>query len=308
MLYKRRNWTSLAFLAPNFIGFAIFTSIPVVAAFVLSLCQWDIFHSPKFIGLRNFVALLGFSHGENGFEANDPQFWQYMGNTLFLMMAIPLSMAGSMLLAIVLNQKLRGRVFYRTIFFLPSICTGVGIMLLWKWIYEPDFGLFNYFLSLVGIDGPQWLRNYYWAKPSLMLMSLWVAIGGTNMILYLAGLQSIDPQLYEAADIDGASKWQKFFHITYPLLMPTTFFIFITSVIGVNSGVAGFQGGFESAYVMTQGGPAGATKTVSYYIYDHAFQYFNMGYAAAISVVLFFLVLIVTLLNWQYGGKKVQYV
>ena len=302
MLYKRHNWTALAFLTPNLLGFALFTSLPVLAAFALSLFRWDLFHAPKFVGLQNFVDLLGW-HAEDGqTKMNDPEFWKYLGNTLFLMMAIPINMAGAMFLAIVLNQKIRGRVLFRTIFFLPTICAGVGVMLLWKWIYNPEFGLLNYLLSLVGIKGPLWLQSYHLAKPSLMLMGLWSGIGGTSMVLYLAGLQGISPELYEAAEIDGANAWQKFAHITYPMLMPTTFFIFITSVIG------GFQGGFESAYVMTGGGPAGATTTISYYIYNHAFQWFNMGYAATIAVVLFGLVLLVTLLNWRYGGRRVQYV
>ena len=302
MLDRRRNGTAMLFLAPNIIGFAAFTLIPVIAAIMLSLFEWNLFHSPKFVGLGNFINLLGWHKEDANWVANDPEFWKYLGNTLFFMLAIPVSMAGSMFLAVVLNQKLRGRTIFRTIFFLPSICAGVAIMLLWKWLYNPEFGLINYLLSLVGIEGPRWLMDYYWAKPAIMIMGTWSAVGGTNMILYLAGLQGIPPELYEAADIDGANSWQKFRHITYPALMPTTFFIFITSVIG------GFQGGFEAAYVMTEGGPAGATTTVSYYIYNHAFQWFNMGYAAAIAVVLFVIVLIVTLINWKYSGRKVEYI
>jgi multiple sugar transport system permease protein len=302
MLYRRNNLAALAFLAPNLAGFLVFTSLPVIAAFGLSFFRWDLFNAPEFVGLANYFDLLGWHAEEGRTAANDPEFWQYLGNTLFLMLVIPLNMAGSMFLAIVLNQKLRCRVFFRTIFFLPTVCAGVGIMLLWKWIYDPDFGLLNNFLSLFGVEGLLWLQSYHWAKPALMIMTLWAGIGGTNMILYLAGLQTISPELFEAAEIDGAGTWSKFVHITYPMLMPTSFFIFITSMI------AGFQGGFEMAYVMTQGGPAGSTTTVSYYIYDHAFRFFNMGYAAAIAVVLFVFVLLVTLVNWKYGGRKVQYV
>ncbi len=302
MLERKRNGIAMLFLAPNIVGFAVFTLIPVIAAIALSLFEWNLFHPPKFVGLGNFINLLGWHKEKAGWVANDPEFWKYLGNTLFFMLAIPVNMAGSMFLAIVLNQKLRGRTFFRTIFFLPSICAGVAIMLLWKWLYNPEFGLINYLLARIGIDGPRWLEDYYWAKPAIMIMGTWAAVGGTNMILYLAGLQGIPPELYEAADIDGANSWQKFRYITYPALMPTTFFIFITSVIG------GFQGGFEAAYVMTGGGPAGATTTVSYYIYNHAFQWFNMGYAAAIAVVLFVIVLIVTLINWKYGGRKVEYI
>lgn len=303
MLYKRHNGTALAFLAPNLIGFLVFTSIPVIAAFTLALFEWDIFNPPRFIGLRNFADLLGWHHGDDGqLRMNDPEFWKYLWNTVFLMLVIPINIAGSMFLAIVLNQKMCGRVFFRTIFFLPTVCAGVGIMLLWKWIYNPEFGLVNYVLAKIGIEGPGWLTQYHWAKPSLMIMGFWGTIGGTSMILYLAGLQGIAPELYDAADVDGANAWQKFVHITYPMLMPTTFFILITSVIG------GFQGGFEAAYIMTRGGPEGATTTIVYYIYNHAFAWFNMGYAAAITVVLFFIVLLVTIVNWKYGGRRLQYV
>jgi len=302
MTNKQRNLTGFAFLAPNFAGFLVFTFIPVVSAFALSLCEWDLFHAPRFVGLRNFVDLLGWFTDEGKLYAGDPRFWKCLGNTLFLMINIPISMSASLLLAIVLNQKIRGRVLFRAVFYLPTICSGVGIMLLWMWIYNPEFGLANYLLSWVGIKGPLWLRSYHWAKPSLMLMGLWGGTGGTSMILYLAGLQGIPPELYEAAQIDGASAWRRFRYVTFPMLAPTTFFIFITSVIG------GFQGGFDAAYVMTKGGPDGATSTISYYIYNHAFQWFNMGYAAAIAVVLFGLVLVVTALNWRLGGRRVEYV
>jgi len=306
LLYKKRNWTALAFLAPNFIGFLIFTSIPVVAAFGLALFEWDIFNPPKFVGLRNFIDLLGWHVADDGKRhMNDPVFWKYLWNTLFFMLIIPINIFGSMFLAIVLNQKMRGRVLFRVIFFIPSVCSGVGIMLLWKWLYNPEFGLINQMLLACGWAQdslPRWLNSYHMAKPAIMLMGFWGAIGGTTMILYLAGLQGIDPQLYDAADIDGANSWEKFVHITYPMLMPTTFFIFITSVIG------GFQGGFESAYIMTGGGPEGSTTTMVYYIYKHAFVWFNMGYAATVSIVLFAIVLLATIVNWKYGGKKVQHV
>lgn len=299
---RNQGLAATIFLAPNLIGFLTFTFLPVIAALVLSLCRWDLFSEPSFAGVRNFVDLLGWYREGGRIHANDPEFWKYLGNTLFLMMGIPINMAAALFIALVLNQKLRFRVFFRTIFFLPTICMGVGVMLLWMWIYNPEFGLLNHLLAAVGIHGPSWLKSYAWAKPAIMLMGLWAAMGGTNMIIYLAGLQGIPPELYEAADIDGASGWHRFWYITFPSLTPTTFFIFITSVIG------GFQGGFDAAYIMTRGGPDGATTTISYYTFLHGFQYFNMGYAAAIAVVLFFLVLIVTLVNWKFGGKRVEYV
>ncbi len=323
-IHRRRNLTGFLFLAPNLLGFLVFTAVPVGAAFTLSLFQWDLFHPPRFVGLQNFVDLLGWFRDAEGRHLADPRFWKYLWNTLFLMTAIPIQMAASLFLAIVLNQKIRGRVLFRTVFYLPTVCAGVGIMLLWMWIYNPEFGLFNTLIKAIvdvfnagavrlahlfpgvsvrplTVPQPPWLKGYHWAKPSLMIMRVWGGMGGTSMILYLAGLQGISPELYEAAEIDGAGPWQRFRHITLPMLTPTTFFIFITSVIG------GFQGGFDAAYVMTRGGPDGATTTISYYIFNHAFRWFNMGYAAAIAVVLFFIVFAVTLVNWKYGGRKVNY-
>jgi multiple sugar transport system permease protein len=285
--------TAYLFLLPNLAGFGVFVVVPVLAALTLSFFRWDLFHPPRFVGLRNFVQLLGRTSEANGSSQwNDPRFWRFLGNTLFFMIGIPFNMASALALALLLNQKLRGRTLFRTIFFLPTVCMGVGLMLLWRFMFNPDAGIVNASLHAIGITGPSWL-SYYWAKPTIMLMNLWVAMGGTNMILYLAGLQNIPPELYEAAHIDGAGAWGRFWQITLPALRPTTFFILITSII------AGFQGEFDSAYVMTQGGPDGATTSLSYYIFNHAFRWFNLGYASAVSVVLFIAVLSATLLNWR---------
>ena len=278
------------FLLPNLLGFLVFTSLPVLASLSLSFFEWDLFTSPRFVGLHNFAVLM-----------RDRDFWYYAFNTLFLMLAIPANMLGSLLLAMVMNRKLRGIVVFRTIYFLPSIVAGVGTYLLWRWIYNPDYGLINTVLRAVGIEGPQWLQSITWAKPALMFMGFWTVVGGYNMILYLAALQGVSPELYEAADIDGANPWQKFWAITWPLVSPTTFFIFTMSIIG------GLQGGFEQALVMTGGGPAGVTTTIGYYIYNHAFAWNHMGYAAAIAWVLFAAVFVVTLLNWRFGGRVVHY-
>ncbi|MCK5160220.1 MAG: sugar ABC transporter permease, partial [Candidatus Aureabacteria bacterium] len=234
-------------------------------------------------------------------QANDAYFWQYLGNTLFLMLGIPISMFASLGLAVLMNKKLRGIVFFRTIYFLPSICTGVALYVLWRWIYNTDLGLLNTLLGYIGIPKVEWLTDTALAKPSLMLMGIWTGVGGYNMILYLAGLQGIPLDIYEAADIDGASGWQKFWAVTWPMLSPTTFFIFIMSVIG------GFQGGFDAAYIMTGGGPAGSTTTLSYYIFNNAYRWSKMGFAASIAWVLFALVFVVTLFNWKFGGKVVHY-
>ncbi|MCK4625863.1 MAG: sugar ABC transporter permease, partial [Phycisphaerae bacterium] len=218
-----------------------------------------------------------------------------------------------------LNQKLRGMVLFRALFFLPSITAGIGTMLLWMWLLNPDFGIINSVLSniygalawmadLVGwtwaswaVVRPAWLQDVNWAKPSLIMMGLWGSMGGMNMILYLAALQNVPPALYEAAKIDGAGAWQRFWKITWPMVSPTTFFIFIMSIIG------GFQGGFQQAHIMTDGGPAGSTTTIGFYIYQNAYMWFKMGYAASIAWLLFLIVLVLTLINWHASKRFVHY-
>ena len=317
----RTTRAAYGFLLPNLLGFLVFTSLPVLASLALSFFQWDLFSAPQFVGMQNYSRLLGFQAG----RPNDPDFWYYAFNTGFLLLIIPVNILGSLFLAVVLNQKLRGIVVFRTIYFMPSIVAGVATYLLWRWLYNPDYGLFNTLIAhclpgwlnaaitkVCAVLGqvlmghplewpPNWLASVGWAKPALMFMGFWSVVGGYNMILYLAALQGVSPELYEAADIDGANRWQKFWTITWPMVSPTTFFILTMSLIG------GLQGGFEQAFVMTRGGPAGATTTISYYIYNHAFAWNHMGYAAAIAWVLFAAVLVVTMLNWRFGGKVVHY-
>ncbi len=292
------NLTAWLYLLPNLSGFLLFSMIPVIFAVILSFFKWDVFNSPEFVGLQNFRNLLGWTYSDGQIIFNDPDFWKYLYNTLFLMMGIPLNMLAALCIAMLLNRKMKGISFFRTVFYLPSICAGVAVYMLWACLYNPEYGIINTVLGFVGIEGPGWLTEYEWSKPSLMLIELWAAMGGTNMLLYLAGLQGISEELYEAAEIDGASGFQKFWHITVPMLAPTNFFIFVMSVIG------GFQGGFDAAFILTQGGPAGSTTTLSYYIYNHAFEWFNMGYAATISLVLFAIVMLVTIINWCFGGKN----
>lgn len=284
------------FLLPNFLGFLIFTSIPVLASLVLSFFQWDLLSPPKWVAFKNFVMLF-----------HDPLFGKVCYNTVYLMMGIPIGMMGSLLIALAMNQKLRGIVLFRTVYFLPTICSGIAIFVLWRFIYNPDFGFFNFLIHKLGefihvpLQGPNWLTDARWAKPALIIMGLWQGIGGPNMILYLAALQGIPRDLYEAADIDGANGWQKFWSVTWPMISPTTFFIAIMSLIG------GFQAGFDAAFIMTGGGPENSTKTIMYYIYNNAFEWFNMGYAAAIAWVLFIVIFIFTLLQWKVGGRVVHY-
>jgi len=305
---KGDTLAAIGFLSPNILGFMLFTFLPIIASLILAFCQWDIISGVKgieWVGLKNFVTLLGFSvqevEGNTSLAANDPLFWYYLYNTVFLMLGIPIGMAGSLFLAMLLNQKIPARDSFRTIFFLPTMCVPVALFLLWRWLFNHQFGLLNYVIGLLGLQGPDWLGTVAWAKLSIMLASLWIGVGGGGMILYLAGLQGIPKDLYEAAEIDGAGSWNRFKHITWPLLTPTTFFIFITSIIG------GFQGGFEAAFMMTQGGPAGSTTSIAYYIYLNAFTWFKMGYAASISWILFLLVFVVTIVSWRYGGRRVHY-
>ncbi|MBU9888863.1 MAG: sugar ABC transporter permease [Candidatus Omnitrophica bacterium] len=286
-----------AFLMPNLIGFLVFTSLPVLASLGLSFVQWDLLSGdPQWVGIANFVEL-----------TKDPFFVKYCWNTIYLMLAIPLGMAGSLLLAIALNQKLKGTVFFRTVYFLPTICSGVAIFMLWRLIYNSNFGFFNMMISQFGdflglkLTGPNWLTDESWAKPALIIMNVWQTVGGSNMILYLAALQGVPRDLYDAAEVDGATGWQKFWAVTWPQISPTTFFIAIMSLIG------GFQAGFDQAYIMTGGGPNGSTTTIIYYIFKNAFEWYRMGYAAAISWVLFLIIFVFTVLNWRFYGRNVHY-
>lgn len=306
---KQEIIAAWVFLAPNLIGFIVFTVFPVIVSLLLSFFEWDIVQwPPKFIGFDHFIRLLGWhtdTHGQLAF--NDPLFWKYTWNTIYLMAGIPINIAGSLGLAILLNRKVRGLVLFRTMMFLPSISSAVAVALLWTWLYNPHFGLINdaiaSFGNLIGLrlDGPEWLTDATWAKPALMLMGFWTLVGGMNMIYYLAALQSIPKELYEAAQIDGANAWQQFLTVTWPMVSPTTFFVLTMSVIG------GFQGGFLNAFIMTRGGPNGSTTTIEYYIFNNLFHYQHAGYAAAIAWLLFLAVFMVTLVHWRRGGKWVFY-
>ena len=299
ILIKNSTKEALAaygFLLPNLIGFLVFTSLPVLASFLLSFVRWDLFTPPQFSGLDNFIRLV-----------QDPLFWKYCWNTIYLMASIPISMAGSLLLAVALNQKLKGIVFFRTVYFLPTICSGVAIYMLWRLLYNADFGLFNLMIAKIGeifhlpLRGPNWLTDENWAKPALIIMSVWQTVGGYNIVLYLAALQGVPRDLYEAAEIDGANSWQKFWKVTWPQISPTTFFIATMSIIG------GFQAGFDPAFIMTGGGPNGSTTTIIYYLFNNAFQWHQMGYAAALAWFLFLIIFLLTVIKWRAFGKAVYY-
>jgi multiple sugar transport system permease protein len=307
---NNRQWEAIAaygFLLPNFIGFLVFTSIPVLISLVLAFTNWDVFRSPQWVGLYNFRSLLGFTREQGQLVPNDPFFWKYIFNTVFMMLGLPIGMAVSLIMALIFNQKIKGIMLFRTLFFLPTVCSGVATLILWKYLYNNDVGLFNTMIYQFGkllhmnLNGPDWIGTSQWAKPSLILMGLWGALGGFSTILYLAALQNVPKDMYEAAEIDGANNWKKFWAITWPMISPTTFFVLIMGVIG------GFQTGFMTASIMTGGGPAGSTITIEYYIYNTAFTLFHMGYASAIAWVLFAVIFLLTMVTWKFGGRVVTY-
>jgi len=303
---------ALGFLAPNFLGFIVFTVGPVLFSLAVSFTNWNLQRTVPFrwIGLEGFGEM---------FRSQD--FWLYFLNTAYFMLGIPLAIVGALGLALLLSRPLRGVVVYRTMFYLPTFTSGVALMILWKALYNPDFGPINAVIShLTGLTPPQWLLSTcnlvgldvervgltmkQWglgARDAIIIMGIWIAIGGNNMLLYLAALSNVPLELYEAAEIDGASRWQAFCHVTWPQLAPTTFFIVVMSFIG------GLQGGFEQARVMTQGGPAGTTTTLAYYIYTKAFEEFQIGYASSVAWVLFVMIFAITLVNWRFGAKQLNY-
>jgi multiple sugar transport system permease protein len=294
-LRQRETLWGYIFISPWLIGFVIFTLGPMIASLILSLTRYNITTAPVFIGLGNYIKLF----------ANDPRFWHSLGITVkFAMVAIPLNLMFGFSLALLLNQNVPGVPFWRTIYYLPSVIAGVAVAILWALIFNPRYGILNWALSLVGIDGPGWLASPNWALPALVIMSLWSVGGG--MIIYLSGLQSIPTALYEAAQIDGANARQRLFYITIPLMSPV---IFYNLVIGI---IATFQY-FTEVYVITAtadtglGGPLESTLFYNVYLYSNAFRYLNMGYASALAWVLFVIVLVLTLLVFRSSALWVYY-
>lgn len=289
-LARKEAFDCYMFISPWIIGFLIFALGPMLYSIGLSFCKWDIFTPAEFVGLANYKKL-----------AADPLFVKSIGNTLFYTaFAVPLGIAGALGLSMLLNQKIRGITIYRTIYYLPAVVSGVAVALLWRWIFNYEYGVLNAILGDVfGIaNPPEWLGSELWSKPSLILMSLW-GIGG-GMIIFLAGLQGIPEQLYEAAEIDGANVLERFRHITIPMLSPVIFFNLIMGIIG------SFQV-FVQVYIMTSGGPSNSTLFYVLYLFNNGFQFFKMGYASALAWVLFVIVLAVTVVQFKLAGRWVYY-
>jgi len=279
-----------AFLLPSLLFFLGFVVFPVVALFVLAFTHWDLLTPPRFTGLQNYQYLF----------TKDMLFRKVLWNTIYYsIVSVPLGIACSLGLAMALNQKIRGVVVYRTLYFLPVVSSLIAVSIVWRWIYQGDWGLLNYLLSLVGIPRQNWLYDTSLAMPAVIFMSVWKGLG-YNMVLFLAGLQGIPEVYYEAARIDGARLWKLFWNITLPLLSPVMLFVLIIAVI--NS----FQV-FGTIYIMTQAGPLDSTNVLVYYLYFTAFQKLQMGYAAAIGWVLFAFLFLFTMIQLRASKEWVHY-
>jgi multiple sugar transport system permease protein len=287
---RRQLIIGLLFVSPWVIGFLIFGLYPIVISFYYSLTQYDVLRIPQYIGFRNYKNLL----------FDDNYFWVSIWNTLYYtILRVPLSIAGSLLLAVLVNNAVKGVKIFRTIYFIPSIVTGVVLSVLWLWMLNPQYGLINSFLAYFGIQGPLWLLDPDWSKLSLVLMSLW-SIGGGRMLVFLAALQGIPQHLYEAVDIDGGGWWSKFRNVTVPMLSPL---IFLWTILEV---IFSLQV-FVEAYVMTKGGPLNSTLFYNLYLYNRAFEDFDMGYASALAWLLLVFTLVITFIQIRLSRKWVHY-
>jgi multiple sugar transport system permease protein len=291
-----QQWEGYLFLLPSLLGFLFFVALPVVISFLLSFVEWNLLTQPEWVGFANFRQLL----------TRDPVFWRVVGNTVYFMVTIvPLQLLFGLLLATALNQAIRGALVYRVIYFMPVVTTIVAGAIVFQFLLNRDFGLISQWIWDFGrwtglpIQPPDFLNSTRWSKPAVVMLTLWKNVGFT-MVIYLAALQGVPQELYDAANVDGANAWQRFTRVTIPLISPTTFFLFIIQMIGA------FQL-FTEAYTMTRGGPAQSTLTVVYYIYQNAFEFGRMGKASAIAWFLFVFIFLFTLLQTRLQRRWVYY-
>lgn len=286
-LFWRRTIEGYLFVAPWLVGFVLFTAGPLLGSFGISLTKWGMIDTPQYVAFDNYRTMV-----------QDEFFWQSLKVTLYYLLNVPLNLALGLLLAILLNQKIKGMSVFRTIFYLPSVTAGVAVSLLWMWIFNPRYGVINVLLAKIGIQGPAWLGSETWAMPALIIMSIWGVGGG--MLIYLGALQGVPTHLYEAATLDGAGAARKFFTITVPMITPV---LLLNTIMGI---IGSFQV-FTQAFIMTKGGPNYATLFYVLYLYQQAFQWFNMGYAAALAWVLFLIILVFTALILRTSSRWVYY-
>ena len=287
---RRNQGNGLLFAAPWLLGFLVFIAYPIVASLYYSFCSYDAIRPPHWVGLQNYQRMF----------TEDDLFWRSLWNTLYMVLfGLPLGLAAALGIALLLNQKLRGMAFYRTLFYLPSITPVVASSILWLWLLNPDMGLVNLGLQKLAVHSPpSWLTDPAWAKPALILMGLWGA--GGSMVIYLASLQDVPESLYEAASLDGAGRLQQFRHVMLPMISPVILFNLIMGLIGT------FQY-FTQAYVMTNGGPEDSTTFYALHLFNRAFQDFKMGYASAMAWVLFVVALICTAVVFRSSARWVYY-
>ncbi len=277
------------FIFPWLVGFFLWTAGPMAYSVYLSFTKYEILTPPSWIGAKNYVNLV-----------KDPLFWQSLKvTTVYTFVSLPLGLAGSLAVAVLLNQRVPGMSFWRTIYYVPAVVSGVPVAVLWRWLFNPEYGIINWLLwQLFGIQGPAWLYSKTWVIPAFILMSLW-GIGG-GMVIYLGALQNVPTEIYEAAMLDGAGAMRKFLSVTLPMISPVIFFNLVTGIIG------SFQV-FTSSYVMTAGGPSNASLFYLLYLYRNAWQYLKMGYASALAWVLFWIIMAFTAISFRSAGGWVYY-
>jgi multiple sugar transport system permease protein len=287
---RREELTAWLFISPIVLGILIFQLYPTLFSLYISFTQWNLLSPPKWAGLNNYVSLF----------TTDRFFFNTMRNTTtYAVWTVLFGLIFGLFFAVLLNQEIRGKYIYRAIYFVPVVAPTVAIALLFQWLYEPNFGVINGMLRMIGVQGPNWLGSTVWAMRSIISEAIWAGLG-FNILIFLAGLQGIPQEYYEAAEIDGANAVQKFFSITFPLLSPTTFFLLVTGIIGA------FQV-FDIPYIMTGGGPANATQMVIMYLYNNAFTIQRMGTAAAVSFIVFLVIITLTAINFSISKRWVFY-
>ncbi|MBB6428514.1 carbohydrate ABC transporter permease [Algisphaera agarilytica] len=286
---RRKLGMGLLFISPWLIGFALFGIYPICMAVYYSFCDYDVLRSAVWVGPMNYTDMM-----------SDDVFWKAIYNTLFYaLFSVPLGLMLALVIAVLLNRPIAGRSFFRTFFYIPSIVPLVAVAMVWMWLFNGDLGLMNYGLSLIGIEGPQWLADASWTKPTLILSSVW-QVGGA-MVLFLAGLQDVPKSLYESADLDGANPLGQFWHISVPMVSPVIYFNLIIGIIGSIQE-------FVKPFVMLPGGGENRSALLfAVYIYENAFLYGNMGYACAMAIVLFFIIMFLTWLATRAMGRHVYY-